>query len=98
MANLSTKLSFPDMLTKWSSQLNPLLASPVANPSIISSIACVNGDNVISHKLGQTLTGYIVILNSASATFFDKQNTNPSPDRTLILNSSAATTISLLVF
>jgi hypothetical protein len=53
---------------------------------------------VINHKLAQKLQGWIVVLNSTSATFYDSQSTNPSPDKTLILNASAPTTVSILVF
>jgi hypothetical protein len=98
MSQLSTKLTFPDMLTKWSAQLNPLLASPLANAQILANVTLSSGANTINHKLGTKLQGYVVILNSANATFYDNQSTNPSPQSTLILVASAATTVSLLVF
>lgn len=95
---LSNKLPFDLMLTQWSATLNPLLKSPVAMPVLIKKISLSSGDNVINHSLGFQLSGYIVVLNSAAVTFYDKQNTNPTPDKTLVLNASGATTISLLVF
>lgn len=98
MGFLSNKLSLPDLLTKWSAQLNPLLASPIATPVLLSNVALLSGTNVINHTLGAKLQGYIVVMNSTSATFFDSQQTNPTPALTLILNSSAKTTVSLLVF
>lgn len=98
MAQLSSNLSFTDMLNKWSAQLNPLLASPLATPVILPNVVVKTGANVINHRLGRLLQGYIVILNSAAASFFDSQSTNPSPALTLILNSSADTTVSILVF
>jgi len=57
-----------------------------------------SGANIISHLLGRKLVGYLVILNSAAATFYDGQRTNQRPDLTLILNASAPTTVSLYVF
>lgn len=86
------------MLTQWSQILNPLLKSPIANPILLRGIALTSGSNTINHTLGATLQGYIVVLNSVSSTFYDGQSTNPSPDKTLILIASEATTVSLLVF
>lgn len=98
MGQISSNLSFPDLLNKWSSQLNPLLASVLAFPVLLSNVNLIMGSNVLNHTLGKKLRGYIVVLNSANATFFDSQQTNPSPQITLILNASAPTTVSLLVF
>lgn len=98
MAFLSNRLSFGDLLTKWSATLNPLLASPLATPSILSNVALKSGSNTINHKLGRELAGYVVVLNSAASTFFDLQSTNPTPALTLNINASADTTVSLLVF
>jgi hypothetical protein len=95
---LSNKLPYNLMLTQWSQQLNPVLGAPLAKASLLSDITLTSGANVINHKLGAKLQGYIVVLNSASATFFDNQSTNPSPQTTLILNASAPTVVSLLVF
>jgi hypothetical protein len=98
MPQLSTKLPYQLLLTQWSQALNPVLSSVTATPTLLSNVALTSGINVINHKLGQKLRGYLVVMNSAAATFYDGQDTNPSPDKTLILNSSAATTVSLLVF
>lgn len=95
---LSNKLPFNLMLAQWSQQLNPLLSSPLADASLLSGVVLQSGKNTINHKLGQPLQGYLVVLNSAAATFYDGQSSNPSPQTTLILNASAATTVSLLVF
>ncbi len=98
MGLLSNRLSFPLLLTQWSAILNPLVKSPIATPILLSAISLTTGENVINHKLAQKLQGWIVVLNSTSATFYDSQSTNPSPDKTLILNASAPTTVSILVF
>lgn len=95
---LSTKLPYELLLTQWSQALNPLLASPTASPSLITDVALLTGTNIINHKLGQKLKGYVVVLKSAASIIYDSQQTNPSPDKTLILNASADATISLLVF
>lgn len=95
---LSTKLPYELLLTQWSQALNPVLSSPTATPILLRAVTLTSGSNTINHQLGRVLQGYIVVLNSASATFFDGQTTNPSPERTLILNASAPTTVSILVF
>jgi len=56
------------------------------------------GKNVVNHKLGQKLQGYVVVLNSADATFYDMQSLNPNQDKTLIIVASSAATVSLIVF
>lgn len=87
------------LVNSWSKDLNPLLASPIAAPTILKDISLITGQaNAINHLLGEKLTGYLVILNSAQSTIWDNQSTNPLPDKTLILRCSANTTVSLLVF
>lgn len=95
---LAPKLPWELANPKWAAELNPLLANLLVQGSVLSGITLIHGDNTINHLLARKLQGYIVILNSAAATFFDKQATNQRPDLTLVLNASAVTTISLYVF
>ena len=95
---LATKLPYNLMITQWSQELNPLLTSPLAGAVLLSGISLQAGNNTINHRLGQKLQGYMVVLNSAAATFYDGQNTNPTPALTLVLNASMDTTVSLIVF
>ena len=95
---LATKLPWPLANPKWASEINPILANPVVNGSILSGIKVISGKNVINHKLGQTLQGYLVILNSANVTFYDGQESNQTPNLTLVLYASGSATISLYVF
>lgn len=96
--NLSTKLPWELANPKWAASLNPLLSNPLVNGILLPAIAIATGDNTINHGLGEKLQGYIVVMNSAGVTFFDKQSTNPRPQLTLVLNASGAATISLYVF
>ncbi len=86
------------MQTKWSGQLSPLIANPITQGIILSQVHLINGDLVINHSLGRKLVGWIIIGIGAAATIYDKQATNQTPDLTLVLNSSAATTVNLYVF
>lgn len=86
------------MQTSWASQLNPLLANPVSNVLILKGVLLASGDNQVNHKLGRALQGWFVVGQNASATFYDKQSSNKTPQLTLALTASANVTISLAVF
>jgi hypothetical protein len=99
MANLpvfhTEDKDFQLMQSRWSSVLNPVLANPVTNPLILKGVALAAGNNVINHKLGQTLQGWqIVDLTSAAVIF----RSAPKNHLTLTLNSSVATVADILVF
>ncbi len=96
--SLSSNLPWELANNKWAASLNPVIANPLVNGQIIPNVALISGRNVINHKLQRKLQGYLVILNSASATFYDGQATNQMPDLILILYASGATTVSLYVF
>ncbi len=96
--NLSPKLPWELANPKWAASLNPILANPLLGGNLLQGLVLVSGDNVINHGLGEKLQGYIVVMNSAAVTFYDKQATNSRAQLTLILNASGATTISLYVF
>ena len=86
------------MQTSWAAQLNPLINNPINAASILSGVVLASGDNTINHKLGKKLTGWFIVGQSASATFYDKQSTNQNSQLTLVLNASAAVTVNLAVF
>lgn len=96
--NLSSKLPWDLANPKWAAAINPVLSNPLVTGQILSGIKLASGANTISHGLGRKLQGYLVILNSASTTFYDKQSTNQMPDLTLQIVSSGATIVSLYVF
>lgn len=96
--SLPQGLTLDMMQNKWAGEINPLLANPANNTSLLSNVTLISGDNTINHKLGRNLQGWIVIGNNAATTFYDKQATNPYPQLTLVLNASGACMINLLVF
>lgn len=83
------------MQTQWASQLNPVLANPTTNLSVLSNIVLKSGNNVINHKLGQTQQGWILTDIQGAATIY---RSAPFNDLTLTLNSSAPVTVSIGVF
>lgn len=92
----STLDALNQLQTKWRSLLNPLLAQPQAQ--IIKNVALVNGTTVINHLLGRPLQGWKPVRVRASATIYDAQDSNQTPQVTLVLISSAAVVVDLEVF
>lgn len=89
---------FNMMQSVWSTPLNALLARPANNSLLLVDIDLASGDNTIPHTLNRKLQGWIVVRQNASATFYDKQDTNSRQDVNLILNASAAVRVTLEVF
>ena len=78
--------------------LNDLLKNEIVNNNILKDVKLVIGLNHINHLLGRELIGWFVIRRTSDAVIYDAQNTNKTPDVTLILYSDAVATISLEVF
>lgn len=86
------------MQSGWASLLNPLLSNPVNNGILLKSLVIKSGSNVINHKLGRKLQGWIIVRKRASADIYDTQDSNTTPTLTLSLQSSADVIIDLYVF
>ncbi len=89
---------FSLMQTTWARQLNPIIARPQNNSTILKNISLTTGDNSIKHTLNEKLQGWKIVRIRAAATIYDKQDDNMSPSVFLILNSSADVVIDLEVF
>jgi len=98
MDKLPQKQTMDQLQTKWSAIINPVITNPANNSSILKNITLTTGTNVINHKLGQPLQGWNPVRIRAAATFYDLQDTNQTPDLTLVLVSSANVIIDLEVF
>lgn len=95
-APLSSNLTWDLANNIWAQSLNPLLLNPLIQGQILSSISlAATTPKVISHGLGRQMVGWFVIDNTASATIW---RTQPFNSKTITLEASAATTISLWVF
>ena len=77
--------------------LNDLSQIPILGASVIT-VTVKAGDNVINHQLDKVLTGWVIVGKSSAVDVYDKQPANPIPSRTLVLNSSGACNLKLLVF
>ena len=95
MAQLSTQLSFPQMLTKWSSILNPLIANPLNNVTVLPTVSLTTGVNNVNHLLGRNPQGWFLIDIQGPAQIYRSAAYNP---KTLVLTSDANVTVSIGVF
>lgn len=81
--------------TKWKSILDPLLAQPISSSQILTGIVVVNGTNVINHRLGRLMQGWIVTDVQSSVILY---RSAPFNDTTFTLSSNGSSIINLLVF
>ena len=81
--------------TRWKSLIDPILKNPLNSVSILEDVSLKIGDNVINHRLGRKLRGWVLLDVNAATTIY---RSAPFNDLTLTLNSSAVATISLGVF
>ena len=99
MQLLPQQVTFPQLITKWASIINPILSNPASNPSILNNVKLIAGNNSVPHKLGTKLQGwYITRMQGNYSQIYDTQNSNPYPALNINLNSSAAVTVDILVF
>ena len=84
--------------TRWKSILEPLLANPANNSSILKSVVLASGANTINHLLGRKLQGWKVVRQRSAATVYDTQDSNQTPELTLKLVASANVTVDIEVF
>jgi hypothetical protein len=99
LPNFNTNIIPLSMLQdRWSAILNPVISNPVSSSSILTDIKLVAGTNTVNHLLSRKLQGWTIVRIDAPATIYDSQATNGNPNQTLLLVSSAAATVSILVF
>lgn len=88
-------LAFQQMQNKWAGILNPIIANPINNGSILKGVTLVSGANVINHLLGRTLQGWSLVDNQAPITVY---RSGPKNNLTLTLTASGPSVVDLLVF
>lgn len=89
---------FSLLQTTWAALIDPILGRRQNQSNILSGVSLVSGANTINHLLGRKLQGWKIVMQNASATIYDTQDANQSPELTLALNSSAPVTVSIEVF
>ena len=84
--------------TKWANILEPALSLPLLSGLILKNVKLSTGQNTIPHKLGRNLQGWFIVRQRAAAAVYDEQDTNQLPGLNLVLHSSAAVEVDILVF
>lgn len=95
---LSTNLEWDLAKTKWPSILNPFISNPSLNSVIIQKVSLINGTTSVNHTLQRNLQGWRIVRVRGPATIYDKQDSNQTPDLTLVLVSNAAVTVDIECF
>lgn len=92
---LSNKLDWDIANPIWAAELNPIVLNPLNSVSIIQNVSLTAGVNVVNHKLGNKMQGWLIVDIQGPASVYRTGSFN---DKTLILTSSAAVVVSLGVF
>lgn len=89
------------LMTSWPSLIDPVLQDPTNNGILLNGAnnagiaLAASKPLAINHLLSRMQQGWIVVDNSANSVVW---RTQPFNDKTLTLESSADTTVKLLVF
>lgn len=92
---LPLKLPWDTAQTRWKSQLDPVLASPLNQGVLLPNLVLVTGVNVINHLLGKTPTGWYLTDIQGAVSVYRSAAFNPL---TLTLTASGPVVVSLAVF
>lgn len=96
MSQLSNKLPYEQMLTKWSATLNPFLANLLIQGQPLNGIILVaNTPQTLNHNLGRNQIGFVITDQNAVASIYRTQSFN---SETITLESNATVTINLWNF
>ncbi len=93
---LSTKLPWELAQTKWSSEINPVLALPILAGNQINNIPlAATTPKAVNHLLQRIPQGWLLVDNSANAVIW---RTQPFNINTITLESSADTTVNIYIY
>lgn len=95
---LTQRLPLTQMQHNWAQDLNPIISNPLNSQLILKNVSLVAGLNTINHLLQKNLQGWNPTRVRSAVTIYDQQDTNPTPQLTLILFASAPAIIDLAVF
>lgn len=81
--------------TNWTAILDPVVANPIVKGIFLKDQHLLSGANVLNHRLGRRIQGWIVTDRNGAASIYRSQ---PLNDLTLTLTVSADVTVTLYVF
>lgn len=94
----SNDKDFQLLQNSWGAVLNQLLRRPANNSILLKNVQLQVGANVVNHRLGRPLQGWVIIRKRADAAIYDTQDENQAPALTLNLVSDTAVSVDLMVF
>lgn len=77
--------------------LNPIIGNAILGGRVVGPIALTVGNNNVSHGLGTTLQGWWPVSPQGVSNLYQNQG-SANPAQILVINSSAAITVSFYVF
>lgn len=83
---------------KWAGILNPVIANPLNNASVLKNVQLTTGSNVINTLLSRPLQGWFIVRQRGPAAIYDTQDTNQTPKLTLTLVSDASVSVDIAVY
>lgn len=90
---LSSNLTFEQMINKWAATLNPVLANLLLQGLPLTNVVLVSGvPRTLNHGLGRNQIGWMITDKNAIADIIRVQSFNSS---TITLQSNANVTINL---
>jgi len=92
---LSKRLPWPLAQTQWPAQINPVLAVPLVNGTMLENVILNTGTTVINHMLGRKMQGWIITDIDGSAVIYRSVDFNSV---SLTLTSSSKVNVNLWVF
>jgi hypothetical protein len=95
---LPTNLAWDIAKYQWATALNPVVQQPLLNSYVVKNQPLVVGATKFNHNLGRTPQGWIIIDTNGVADIYRDSVSAPFNALTLTLTSSAAVTVSVLVF
>lgn len=95
---LPQKLTLSQTQTTWANAINPVLANPLVNCGFLKNVSLVTGTNQVNTMLGRSLQGWFIVRQRASASVYDQQDSNQTPQLTLTLVASAPVVVDLVVY
>jgi hypothetical protein len=79
--------------------LNPIIKKEIIDGQLLENLALATSqDNLIQHKLGRNLRGYIIVRKNALADVYEQPVPNNLTELQLNLHTTQTVTISLWVF
>jgi len=87
------------MQSKVKAAFDNINANLFLSGSILAGVSLTSGSNVVNHKLGRRISGYIVVSSSVASTFNDNISLGSDAlQSSVTITASASTTVSLWVF